>query len=152
MVYVLRGRYQLKKSTVDEQGRKNKMKKATFEELIARREQAQNDKLVTKEIEIKELDLCLTVRKIPLSRVLRMFDGADDNGVVARFELYKQLIYECVPLFQNEKLQQAYECVEPYDIVTKVLNDNITVIRYVGDEICGFYGLGDGSAVENLKN
>ena len=128
------------------------MKKATLEELIARSQQAQNDKLITKDIELKPLNLVLTVRKIPIARALRIIDSNQGEGVIAKFELYKQLIYECVPLFQNEKLQQAYDCAEPTDIVAKVLQDNINLIGLVGDEICKFYGFDDGKAVDELKN
>ena len=128
------------------------MKKATLDLLLSRKMQAQN-KLVTKDVPIPGLDLIITVKKIPLSRALRILDSYSDNdGIVGKFELYKQLIYESVPLFQDTKLQDAYECAEPSDIVSKVLNDDIQAVGLLGDEICKFYGLNNNDTVQSLKN
>ena len=67
-----------------------------------------------------------------------------------QLDIYKGLIYTCVPLFRDEKLQQAYEVAEPYDVVPAIFDDNILAIQSLGDEILGLYGFAD--MINEVKN
>ena len=129
------------------------MKKATLEELIKRKEQGKADKLQTKEVEISVLGMSVVVVKQPLTRVLQLIDNYNGlEGLHNNFEMSKELIYMSVPLFQSEKLQEVYECVEPVDIVPAVLENNLGAISELVNAITEMYGLTNGMAVADLKN
>ena len=52
---------------------------------------------------------------------------------------------------QDKRLQEAYECAEPYDVVMRVLDDNIGAVGELTAAILDFYGMGD-SIRDQLKN
>lgn len=128
-------------------------KKITLEELIARKEQSQRDRLGYKEVEVKSLGGNLMIKRLPLSTVLRMLDGAGDKrSALEAMEFSKELIYKSCPMLQDKKLQSVYaeQISEPYDIVTAVFDENIGEINNVTESILGFYGLGE--AEKEIKN
>lgn len=128
-------------------------KKITLEQLIARKEQGQRDKMAYKEIEIDILDGKLTVKRLPLTTVLNMLDNMGENAKTSNsIEFSKELIYKSCPLFQDKKLQSVYaeEISEPYDIVTVIFDDNVGVINDVTGKILAFYGLSE--ADKEIKN
>lgn len=128
-------------------------KKITLEELIARKEQSQRDKLEYKEIEVKILGGDITVKKLPLATILRMLDDAGDKRTATEaMEFSKQLIYKSCPLLQDKKLQSAYseQITEPFDIVTAVFDDNVGVINDITENILSFYGMSE--AEKEIKN
>lgn len=135
---------------------KNAIKKATLEELIRRKEQGAAEKMQTKEIEVPSVGLTFTVLRQPLTRVLKLMDqykGVD--SLSSQFEMYKELIYMSVPLFQSQELQAMYDCAEPYDVVPAVLEENLTAISELGEGISDLYGLGSNTGqgpVDVLKN
>lgn len=127
--------------------------KATLENLLARKEQSYQSKKQFKDIYIDSVGLTFTIERQPLTRILSILDRFDDNaGLVDKFEMYKELIYSAVPVFHSTKLQEAYNPAVPADIVTLVLDDNMTAISQLGEAITSLYGLSDGEAVENVKN
>ena len=128
-------------------------KKITLEELIARKEQGQRDKLEFKEVEVKSLGGSLMLKKIPLASVLRLIDNArGESSLSGNLDTNKELIYKCCPLLQDKKLKEIYseQITEPYDIVTAVLNDNVGEIAKIADKIMEFYGLDN--AEKEIKN
>ena len=131
-------------------------KKATIEDLIARKVQSDDDKLKVKLVDITD-DLALEVRKQKLNKVLSLLDGVDDDKSLTQgVEFMQQLVYESCPMLHDKNLQEAYECVEPYDIVLAVLNDNIGVLSDLAEAIMDFYGLSmdkkDEGLAEEIKN
>ena len=129
------------------------MKKATLEDLIARKSQAMKAQMVIKEIEIPVLGMSVTVEKQPLARVLNLIDKyKDDDSLAGKFEMYKELIYMSVPLFRSQKLLEAYDVVDNLDIITILFEQNLMAITKLGDEISEMYGLNDNKAVDELKN
>ena len=130
----------------------DKFKKATLESLLDRKMQKDQGNTGIKEVEIKSLGMTLTVVKQPLSSVSGILDDLQGNDIKfsAMLDIYKQLIYLCVPLFHDTKLQTAYNCVEPFDVVTAVLDENIGAITKLAEAILDMYGLQD--IVDNLKN
>ena len=126
------------------------MQKATLEALLERKTQAMKAKMAVKEINVPVLGMALTVEKLPLARVLNLIDKyKDDDSLNGKFELYKELIYISVPLFRST---QAYEVVEPSDIVTLLFEQNLTAITSLGDKIAAMYGINGAEAVEEVKN
>ena len=127
--------------------------KATLESLLERKVQIDRDSNGgIKEVEIKSLGMKLTVVKQPLTRVSSILDDlqGNDTKFSTMLDIYKQLIYLCVPLFHDKKLQEAYECVEPFDVVTAVLEENIGALTKLAEAILDMYGLQD--IVNDLKN
>lgn len=114
------------------------MKKITLEELLNRK---LDNGLQTKDVEIKNLGGSIPVVKQPLATVLRIMGGINkDTDLATQFDLMKELIYTACPLLHNKELQEHYECVEPTDIVCKVLHDNLEDISTLAEEIMDFYG------------
>jgi len=128
------------------------MAKATIEALLERKMQKNQEGFGTKDIEIKSLGMTITAVKQPLSRVSSILDDLQGNETKfsAMLDIYKQLIYLCVPLFHDKKLQEVYDCAEPYDVVTAVLEENIGALTKVAEAILDMYGLQD--IVSDLKN
>ena len=128
-------------------------KKATLETLLARKQQAQTEKMQFVDIEVPKLGLSFTVQRQPLTRVLSMIDRYENKtGLADKFEMYKELIYFSVPLFQTKELHEEYAPSIPIDIVSMILEDDIQAISQLGDGICALYGLNNGEAVEEIKN
>lgn len=130
------------------------MKKATLDDLLARKSQAMQARMIIKQIDVPLLGMSLTVEKLPLSRVLGLIDKYNgDDSLSGKFELYKELIYLSCPMLQNKELQEAYEVADPLDIITVLLEQNLGAITKLGDEISEMYGLSDpNKTVDDLKN
>ena len=124
------------------------MAKATIEALLARKDKGV---LKTKEVYVPALDMDLIVEKKPLSVVAGFFDDMRaDMSFSKSIEIYKELIYTCVPLFHDKKLQEAYNCAEPYDVVPAVFDDNVMAIQALGNEILSLYGFDE--LIQQVKN
>ena len=121
------------------------MAKITLEKLL---EKKLADGFKSVDVELEGLGGTLTVVKQPLTTVIRLLDdgGADNESMAERMAKMAELIYTCVPIFRNKELQDKYECSEPYDVVFKVLDDNMGDIEALIDAIMGLYGM------ENLKD
>lgn len=112
-------------------------KKLTLEQLIAAK--SKRDKFAIKDVFIKSLDGRVTVQKIPYDAVLNAMDLITKESTMTNvLEVYKELIYKSVPMFQHGDLLKAYEVVEPFDIVTELLE--LGEIMEVGGEILSLYG------------
>lgn len=131
----------------------NKTTKATLESLLARKQQAQESKPQFVEVSVDKLGLSFTVQRQPLTRILSMIDSYDGRtGLADKFEMYKEIIYSSVPLFQQKELHEEYAPAVPSDIVSMILDDDIQAVSQLGDGICSLYGLSNGDAVETIKN
>ena len=67
----------------------------------------------------------------------------------------KKLVYECVktPNLKNADLQEAFECVEPIDIVNKLFTD--IEISAISQQIMDLYGITGNTGVtvvDDIKN
>lgn len=126
------------------------MQKASIEALLARKDK-QAGTMQTKEVDVPVLDMTITVVKQPLAAVSTFFDDIHSGLSFSQsIEIYKGLIYTCVPLFHDKKLQEAYGCAEPYDVIPAVFNDNVMAIQEFGNEILGLYGFDQ--MINDLKN
>lgn len=133
-------------------GKKETAKKLTLTDLLARKTQGTADKLSYKDVYVEQLGGSITLKKIPLNQMLDMMDSvADDASLKDSLAYEAELIYECCPMLHDKGLLDAYECVEPTDIVFRLLNDDIGAIGALSAEVLDFYGMGD-SVREQLKN
>lgn len=129
---------------------KEKLIKATKEALLARAEQSKDDKMKYRSYESEELGMTLSLKRLPISRLCEIMDMSEDDTMKAAMEMNCNIIYESAPLFQDKELQAAYGCIEPTEIVTKVMNENMSEIEKMCTFIMGGYGMTD--QVEKVKN
>ncbi len=127
-------------------------KKATLEALLERKMQREKDNYGIKVINVGSIGMSITAAKQPLSAVSDILDDLQTGDIKFSdtLDIYKRLIYLCVPLFHDEKLQKAYACAEPYDVVTAVLEDNIGALTDIAEAILDMYGFSD--IVDKVKN
>ena len=132
--------------------KKAELKKLTLSDLIARKEQRESSKADYRDIKVEALGGMLTLKKLPLSQVLTMLDDQDENACMKEnLDFEVELIYKSCPMLQNKELQEAYGCQEPYDIVLRVLDDNVGALAELANAVLDFYGMGD-SIRDQLKN
>ena len=137
-------------------------KKLLLEDLLDRARQSENDKIKIREYYSEILGGTIQVNKMPLRKITELMDNVSNaDSISESFDGNVELIYKSVPIFQNKELQATYGCVEPYDIVAKIFDDNINEINNLADFILGFYGLSNvkdntdvesEDMVEELKN
>ncbi|MCK9479706.1 MAG: hypothetical protein M0R40_09470 [Firmicutes bacterium] len=124
----------------------DKHTKITLDELLRRKEQKLESKKQKKagSLYVKSLDGIITIES-PTSALAR--DAQDmDNG-----DAY--MVYSCVtePNLKSKELQDAYECVEPLEIVEKVFD--VGEIPQIAVECLKLAGYVDGvKAVDEIKN
>lgn len=132
--------------------KKAELKKLTLSDLIARKEQREAGRVDYRDVKVEALDGALTLKKLPLSQVLTMLDDQNENaGMKENLDFEVELIYKSCPMLQNKELQEAYGCQEPYDIVLRVLDDNVGALAELASAVLDFYGMGD-SIRDQLKN
>lgn len=119
-------------------------------DLMARAEQRKNSESTVKEYYSRALGGVLKFVKLPLSSQLDMIDEASSDALSETIEYYKKTIYKHCPLLHDKELQQAYECSEPYDVVTKVFDDDVGDMTAAVKCINSMYGMDE--EVEALKN
>lgn len=122
------------------------MEKLTLNDLINRKAQMKSE---LRTIDVPALGGSVTVQKLPIGRFLAILDRYSEANpsIATRLEMCADVIYNSVPMFQKAELQEAYDCVEPTDIVVKLFDDDIQAIGKLADEISGFYGI-----TNELKN
>lgn len=131
----------------------DKHTKLTLEMLLARKTQRDAAKAEFHSLYVPELDGCLLLQKIPLSRVLELLDAVDSTSMTENYQFQSELIYACCPMLRDKELQSAFGCTDPADIVGKVFDDNMGAISDVASAILDFYGLGERAEVKNhVKN
>lgn len=125
----------------------------TVESLMQRAEQRKNDKVKIKEIYNKMLNGNLVVKRMPLAKIIDLLDKFDEESLKLNdcIELYKELIYKCCPVLQDKELQEAFDCAEPYDIVTEVFEDNVGEITAFAEEILAMYGMAEGKNTKEIE-
>lgn len=126
------------------------IKRATKEALLERAAKRDAAKAKYRDFYCKALGETLIIKKIGVDRICDILDMADGDTMRANMEVNKQLVYESVPLFQDKEIQEAYGCIEPYDIVLAVLDDDMNELQHLCSFILNMYGLG--SLDDDIKN
>ena len=126
------------------------IERITKEALIARAQQSKDSKTKYADYYCKPLGAKLTIKKLSVTRMCQIMDMAEGDTMEAGLELNKQMIYESIPLLQDKEIQDAYECAEPYDIVLKVLDDDMGEMQRLCEKILSIYGMNEMG--ENIKN
>lgn len=124
----------------------NKETKITLDTLLARKEQAKEDKNKRnrRELYIPSLGGTITI-KPPTRATISEAKDTDDDTLADRY-----LVYECVvePDLKDKRLQDAYGCAEPDEIVDRVFElGEIGKIAMECMDMAGF-----NNSVEAVKN
>lgn len=126
---------------------KEQIKKLTLEDLIAKKEQVLAIKKKTQELEIKSLGGSITIKSATTDIIS---DAISKGGHEA--DVYA--VYNCViePNLKDKKLQDAYECFEPIDIVDKLFSNGDA--SFIAEQIMKLsgYNTNNITVVDNLKN
>ena len=115
--------------------------KRTTKELLHERAPKSKEESKYKDYPCDALGSALTIKRLPLAQVCDILDMAEGSTARENLDLYKELIYKSVPLFQDKDLLEVYDCIEPYDIVTAVFDDNIGAIGKLAEFILDLYGM-----------
>lgn len=124
-------------------------KKANIDDIIAHKVNLEvNDSV---EFDSKELGGTVTIKKMPRAKFqefLAMGKNAKTKADESAIE--DRIIYESIPFLQNPKLIKAYEVVAPYDIVSKIFNDNLIELTQIRTIIFDWFGI-TSEVIDNLK-
>lgn len=124
----------------------DKKTKITLDILLARKEQAKEDKRKnnTCELYVQSLDGTITI-KPPTRAIMSDARNTDDDSLADRY-----LVYQCVvePNLKDTKLQNAYGCGEPDEIVDKIFE--LGEVSKIAAECVNMAGFGN--SVETVKN
>lgn len=121
-----------------------------LDDLVARALQSKQDKHQVVFLKIDDEGNTLQANKKDLKTVTRILDMQQDT-MSESMNVSMMLIYEHCDLLKNKEVQQAYECTEPFDVVEKVFDANITRIGEATENILKMYGLTD-DMIDILKN
>ena len=125
--------------------------KLTLEQLIARKLKNEGQETV-KEVELSCLGGSILIKKIPLPRIINSIADIENADGNKKFEAFTEIVYNCCPIMHEKKLQEAYECAEPTDIVCKLLNDDVGALITLATEIMSMYGMDSENLLDKLKN
>jgi len=101
------------------------------------------------------LDGSIQVKRISPYKVTEILDKTDEieGGQATRgAKANSELIYKHCPDFQNDELIKEFGCVEPYDIVLKIFDDNIGEVGRFATFILNLYGMIEKKDNENNEN
>lgn len=120
-------------------------------ELLIKRALSDNDKFKVRVFHSDILDGDIEIRKVDVVRILDILDHSGDS-FTDNFNANCAVIYECCPLFHNDELIHAYECVEPYEVVKHVFEHDLNEIIGISSIIMDMYGLKEGTITSYVKN
>ncbi len=120
-------------------------KKLTVQELIAQKEKLANKKQKKETLFIKSMDSEITIQAPTSSLILEAQERGADEATKA--DTY--LVYQCMiePDLKDKKLQEAFECVEPMDIVDLIFLPG--EVASIADKIMTLGGFGGGVSIKN---
>ena len=115
------------------------MEKATFQDLLARKLQRENDKLKVKEISIPSMGKALLFKKPSDGAVVDVVGATiNSNDVQQLYEAYKKVIYMTCDTLQNPELHKELGITDPFDVVQALLEP--TDVFEVGNQLMEFVG------------
>ncbi|NDO45827.1 hypothetical protein [Clostridium sp. MD294] len=102
---------------------KETLQKITFEQLIQRSIQREQDKMKVAEIEVPSIGGTLLLKTIPENKLLDIIEeGQKGNSLSENIAAERKLIYYCCPILQDTKLHQELGIAEPFDVVEKLFD------------------------------
>lgn len=102
---------------------KETLQKITFEQLVQRSIQREQDKMKVAEIEVPSIGGTLLLKTIPENKLLDIIEeGQKGNSLSENIAAERKLIYYCCPMLQDTKLHQELGITEPFDVVEKLFD------------------------------
>lgn len=127
-------------------------KTMTLAEIIAKRNQSKSDKFKVAYYSSETLGTDIEIRKLPLQKYMELSEnlGEEETNTI---DGMNAMIYEFCPLFKTDVKEavEYYEVVEPTDLPSAVLDDQLNEIKDIIEIINSFYGL-DKITDESIKN
>lgn len=121
-------------------------KKLTVQELIAQREKLAEKKSKTESLHVSSMDSDIVVKTPTKALILEAQNMGQEDATRAD----EYLIYQCViePDLKDKKLQEAFDCVEPMDIVGAIFLPG--EVASIAEKIMGLGGYSIGGV--SIKN
>lgn len=127
------------------------MQKISFDELVAKREQAKADKLAVTEIAIPGADRSLQFKKPTDAQMLEIFGRfAETAHVTDGIAVADYAIYHCCEDLQNTELHKALGVADPNDVVKTLFT--IPERNQLGLKLINWLGFGGSSEENPAKN
>lgn len=126
---------------------KEQIKTLTLNDYIAKAKQKEKSLKEFKNIRLGDSNI--VVNKLSDSKILDLMDEMDEDSTMKENILvFKEMVFESVPMLKDKELIGTFELSEPIDIVTKVFE--IGEIIKISEELLDLYGLGD--LKDDIKN
>lgn len=127
-------------------------KTLSLTEIIAKRKQSETDKVKLAYYSSEVLGTKIEIRKQPLQRYMELSENLSDDDVNT-IDGMNAMIYEFCPIFREgaKEAMEVYGVVEPTDLPSAVLEDQLNEIKDIVDIINNFYGL-DKITDKTVKN
>lgn len=121
-------------------------------EIIAKRNQSKTDKMQVKYYYSETLGTDIEIRKQPLQKYMELSENLSEDDVNT-IDGMNAMIYEFCPLFKEntKEAMEVYGVVEPTDLPSAVLEDQLNEIKDIIEIINNIYGL-DKITDEEVKN
>lgn len=132
---------------------KETAKRVTFDQLIARKSQREQDKLKIVEIYSESMDANLLCHKPSDDVVLEILgEAGEGTDVIAVNNAFKKLIYFCCDALQDTKLHTELQIVDPLDVVQTIFD--LRDITELGSQLAKFVGVFDREEeeIDTIKN
>lgn len=132
---------------------KETLQKITFEQLVQKSIQREQDKMKVKEIEVPSIGGTLLLKTIPENKLLDIIkEGQKSDSLSKNIAAERKLIYFCCPILQDTKLHHQLNVVEPFDVVEKLFDLQETeLLANAAMELNGVSNLAE-KKVDELKN
>lgn len=128
---------------------KEEIKKMTLNDYIAKAKQKEQSVKEFKNIILKNADGEIVVKKLDDGKILDLMDEMEEDASMREnIGVFKEVVYESVPMLKKKELVENFELAEPIDIVTKIFE--IGEIIKISEKILDLYGLGD--LKDDIKN
>ncbi|OSA89053.1 UNVERIFIED_ORG: hypothetical protein B2H98_13920 [Clostridium botulinum] len=128
---------------------KEQIKRATFQDLIAKKLKRDKERIQFKEIEVSSMGMSLQFKKLEEEKVLDIADEFEKTeGLAEQIAITRKLIYLSCPMLQDEKLHEELGIKDPFDTV-KVLFD-LKDTNEIGEQLMALLGLSN--ADKEIKN
>lgn len=132
---------------------KNIAKRLTFQDLIDKKIKLEQSKIEFKEIYINKVEGNLLFKVPKVREMLKIIDiiKENNNSIEVTYDEFKKVIYFSCETFHNKELHQAYDIVDPFDIIETFI-DAEQIIE-IGNLFMALTGVGEDINIdEDIKN
>ena len=132
---------------------KEQHKRLTFDDILARKLQREQDKMKIMTIYIPSMGGELVFNSLPDHKILEILDENEDESKTENIETARKLIYMSCKDLQSPELHKLLEISDPLDVVRTVFTFKET--SDIGTELLKFNGIvsdDDNKILSNVKN